>query len=375
MATRSYDITYKYVLEGRQPSRYIIEEESGIWYSWNCKTHKDEFSGASAATVIQSSLNALTAGRLGREKVLVKGDCTTDGALIVSGLTELEFQGSYTYTGAGVALTVGGSATECQFPIIRSLQLFGTSSGAGGILLSHVTYGSLHDVTVKGFTKAGAYGICYDGDTINDVICNSAYNLRTTNNDIGIKLSGKANQNTFFGGVYSNNRIGIYTYKDASQPDSNHFYSPDIESNSEYGIDDNGDYLKVLNAWFDNNTIKDIRAGNQNISRWAEISSRYYTRPSYVFGAQTCRSAKITNAVGLNILDLPYQSIHSGDTAEVVAFPANYTLGGANQYIVSISAEWDAQEYISACGATGFTITFANPAATKHMWIKVMIVG
>ncbi len=53
---------------------YIVENNSGTITAYHCNTGSIDYSGSSAATVIQQALNALTPNRTWKEKIVLKGN-------------------------------------------------------------------------------------------------------------------------------------------------------------------------------------------------------------------------------------------------------------------------------------------------------------
>jgi len=90
-------------------SSYIVRKNGSYYEAIDGNTGKLEYGGENnagsvdgtdAATVIQSTINALTSGRTWKEKVSVKGDIDIDGLLNLPSYTTLEIQGRLRWTGS-----------------------------------------------------------------------------------------------------------------------------------------------------------------------------------------------------------------------------------------------------------------------------------
>ena len=81
------------------PASYIVENNAGTITAYHCNTGSVDYSGSSAATVIQQALNGLTPNRTWKEKVVLKGnftlsDTSSPQELSIPSYTILEIQGS-----------------------------------------------------------------------------------------------------------------------------------------------------------------------------------------------------------------------------------------------------------------------------------------
>jgi len=72
---------------------YIIWKDGDKIYAKNGHTGQIEFSGTDAASVIQQSINALTAGRTWKEKVVLKGEFEVGSQINIPSYTIIEIQG------------------------------------------------------------------------------------------------------------------------------------------------------------------------------------------------------------------------------------------------------------------------------------------
>jgi parallel beta-helix repeat protein len=83
-----------------EPASYIVFiDDDGFIKAKNGKTGQIDFKGTDAAAVIQAALNALTPGRIWKEKVVLKGSFNISSGISVPSLTVIEINGVLIRTG------------------------------------------------------------------------------------------------------------------------------------------------------------------------------------------------------------------------------------------------------------------------------------
>lgn len=78
-----------------KPASYIVFAENSLCYAYGQSSGLTDYSGSSAASVIQSALNGLSSGRTWKEKVVCIGNFTLTDSITLPSYTILEIQGKF----------------------------------------------------------------------------------------------------------------------------------------------------------------------------------------------------------------------------------------------------------------------------------------
>ncbi len=163
----------------RMPASYVIYTDGTTIYARSGVADGTDFEGTDAATVIQSALDALTAGRTWKEKVLLKGDFSLSAAIVINdSYTVLELRQATLTLEAGVndaviKTTITITDVEVLGGILDGNGTNQTGFAVTGRAVLHirdVTRGLIRDVYVK---NAYDRGIEVDGGSrisVKDVI-------------------------------------------------------------------------------------------------------------------------------------------------------------------------------------------------------------
>lgn len=136
------------------------------------------------------------------------------------------------YTGAGVALTIGDGAQSQTGFRMEGIYLKGTSSATGGIYLDTAGGVVLRDMTIGLFSQASAYGL-----KLTNCQVNSFYNIGFVGNYYGTVLGDGAAENTtnkFYDCVWNGNTNHAFymTHGNGGQT----LYSPTFQTNGGSAI-------------------------------------------------------------------------------------------------------------------------------------------
>jgi hypothetical protein len=143
---------------------YTVYSISGTTYAKNQNGAVD-YSGTDAATVIQSALNGLTAGRSIIEKIVLQGDFTASN-ILVGNYTEIEIQGKISLpNGVSSGTAIFKSASSSGFPL-HSVYLHGGTldgnaannpSGGYGLSLYDLCNSRIDNIRFQYFREYCAY--------------------------------------------------------------------------------------------------------------------------------------------------------------------------------------------------------------------------
>jgi hypothetical protein len=144
-------------------SNYIIYKDGSTYYAQNGFTGLVDFTGATASTVINSAMGALTGGRTWQEKVVVKGIITITAQVQVPSYTILDF-----------------SQAKFDSSIASNTQIIVNSDPSGGNTYIEIIVGDLDGNNLLGTDGIGVYltKCSYStvrGGTIHDI---NSYNGR-----------------------------------------------------------------------------------------------------------------------------------------------------------------------------------------------------
>jgi hypothetical protein len=142
-----------------ETATYIVFTDGRMYYAKNGRTGQIDFNGTDATTVIQSALNALTPGRMWKERVLVKGSYIINNSaspLRISSYTIFEVDGRLTALDKRKTLVhVSGSNIELRGGIYdgnRGTEVTATDEPVRVIHVENAT-----DVIIEGVKVVNGY--------------------------------------------------------------------------------------------------------------------------------------------------------------------------------------------------------------------------
>jgi hypothetical protein len=237
--------------------KYVVTKTDGTYYAKNAVTGKTISSGSNAVTVIQAALNALTPGRMVKEGVLLQGDLTIGGAIVVPSYTVLKLDGKVTATTSNYMITASGSTSQPK----TAIEIIGGDWNANKASRIPFYFKYCTDISVSGLklhdsTNDGMYFLSCSRITVSGTEC---YNTAGSFCGLVFSNNGLVENNNFHDGG-----SGIYCYAEDDgivQDISNVIIrgnivartgTTGIEAPSLRGLEDIGD-----NYLIENNTVID----------------------------------------------------------------------------------------------------------------------
>jgi parallel beta-helix repeat protein len=234
-----------------------------------------------AAMLINTCLNALTAGRTWKEKIVVKGNITLSAALNLPSYTIFDVQGYLFIKTDIIALNIVGTVgTHKIFVDVLNAHIYcKVASTAPAIKFDYADQCYINTVWVRGFY----YGLKSTNSIINDV-----YGSTLQYNTIAIDLGSASNAWTFNGCDLSAN-TGAYSVYIHGLSKGNRFFGCTLEDNGGVGaqLEDQSNNL-FKGCYFEGNDNYDV-----------VISETAATQGANSFEDCSFDSSKITGKTGL----------------------------------------------------------------------------
>lgn len=174
------------------PALYVIYKEGSTYYANACFSGGTDYSGSDAATVINSALGGLTAGRTWKEKIVIKGNFEINSTILLPSYTILEVQGQIKQA----------NTTNLAVLIANQYWLTGTNTDIE-------VFGGIYDSNWDGqttYVKGDAFeGACF---AFYGVTSLAVDNIKGKNfGQYGVLTIGNC-QNVSIGSIYGENGIG-----------------------------------------------------------------------------------------------------------------------------------------------------------------------
>lgn len=219
------------------PASYVVENNSGTITAYHCNTGSTDYSGSSAATVIQQALNALTPNRTWKEKIVLKGNfilsntSTGDPNIPPAVFTELWIP-SYTI------LEIQGSL-KLVLPASPQIHIGGSTQNPGPemqmLYINHQTDIDIIGGVIDGnWTNQGQTLTYCNGINVNSSERVVVQSTRITNTRQWGLYVYEANRNKFFGVVTDNcGYDGVAVEGASNMAIDNEFYSLTSHDNGQ----------------------------------------------------------------------------------------------------------------------------------------------
>ncbi len=182
---------------GEVGASYIIYTDGTTTYAKNGSTGKIDYSGTDTASVIQSAIDALTAGRTWKEKIMLVGNFTLSGEIDIPSYTVLEIQGKIKQTNSNYdVIRIAGTNTSHR----TNIEIFGgiiegsgnTGTKKSGIYATYTFDSSFHDLDISNNSYPCMYFQYSDRNVIYNVYAHDSW-------ECGIEFSYDSDENLVFG--------------------------------------------------------------------------------------------------------------------------------------------------------------------------------